>query len=338
MVIPPLLAACWRALATHQLADPASIVALPPIPSAQIARSSSTIYSPSVRRSVYCFDAYSYRKDRISLGSVDEGHAARNFPDRRRGPVPLSAASSTLLRRISGSGHDVHDGERALVAALKANTFPATSDHAGLQIAGGRGIRPRLSAISGAESGLLRNCGTRRRVDGSTGRRRQTAGRHDTSASDIEHDTRRIAMASTTMNVPVALRIPSFLLLLIGLAPTVSFAPPRRAASAPSLRLIKTTVLDGTDSTIQASAKFIVDNFWLSSPQQLLLDDQSAADIPDSSYMSLRDVQFADLQEKYGERLTQRKLDALMIAALDEGDDLAGMVTLEVVVMDTQTK
>mmetsp|Transcript_3283 Transcript_3283/g.6548 ORF Transcript_3283/g.6548 Transcript_3283/m.6548 type:complete len:162 (-) Transcript_3283:157-642(-) len=84
MVIPPLLAACWRALATHQLADPASIVALPPIPSAQIARSSSTIYSPSVRRSVYCFDAYSYRKDRISLDSVDEGHAARNFPDRRR--------------------------------------------------------------------------------------------------------------------------------------------------------------------------------------------------------------------------------------------------------------
>lgn len=145
-------------------------------------------------------------------------------------------------------------------------------------------------------------------------------------------------MASTTMNVPVALRIPSFLLLLIGLAPTVSFAPPRRAASAPSLRLIKTTVLDGTDSTIQAGAKFIVDNFWLSSPQQLLLDDQSAADIPDSSYMSLRNVQFSDLQEKYGERLTQRKLDALMIAALDEGDDLAGMVTLEVVVMDTQTK
>lgn len=145
-------------------------------------------------------------------------------------------------------------------------------------------------------------------------------------------------MASTTMNVPVALRIPSFLLLLIGLAPTVSFAPPRRAASAPSLRLIKTTVLDGTDSTIQAGAKFIVDNFWLSSPQQLLLGDQSAADIPDSSYMSLRDVQFADLQEKYGERLTQRKLDALMIAALDEEDELAGMVTLEVVVMDTQTK
>ncbi|EJK51467.1 hypothetical protein THAOC_29355, partial [Thalassiosira oceanica] len=80
----PLLAAASRAVTTHQLADPASIVALPPIPSAQIARSSSTIYSPSVRRSVYCFDAYSYRKDRISLGSVDEGHVARNFPDRRR--------------------------------------------------------------------------------------------------------------------------------------------------------------------------------------------------------------------------------------------------------------
>mmetsp|Transcript_3289 Transcript_3289/g.6566 ORF Transcript_3289/g.6566 Transcript_3289/m.6566 type:complete len:162 (-) Transcript_3289:157-642(-) len=84
MVIPPLLAACLRALTTHQLTDPALIVALPPIASSQITRSSSTIYSPSVCRSVYCFDAYSYRKDRISLGSVDEGHVAQNFPDRRR--------------------------------------------------------------------------------------------------------------------------------------------------------------------------------------------------------------------------------------------------------------
>ncbi|EJK45745.1 hypothetical protein THAOC_35627 [Thalassiosira oceanica] len=146
-------------------------------------------------------------------------------------------------------------------------------------------------------------------------------------------------MASTTMNVPVALRIPSFLLLLIGLAPTVSFAPPRRAASAPSLRPAHQDHRFGWNRLYNPSgAKFIVDNFWLSSPQQLLLGDQSAADIPDSSYMSLRNVQFSDLQEKYGERLTQRKLDALMIAALDEEDELAGMVTLEVVVMDTQTK
>ena len=96
--------------------------------------------------------------------------------------------------------------------------------------------------------------------------------------------------------------------------------------------------MDGTDDTIKRSAKFIVDNFWLSSPQQLLLDDRSAADIPEPSYQSLCNVQFADLQEKYGERLTQRKLDALMIAALDEGGDLAGMATLEVVLIDTQTK
>ena len=140
---------------------------------------------------------------------------------------------------------------------------------------------------------------------------------------------------------------PPFALLLLGLAPSAtSFAPPPRATRAPprrpfstsSLRLIKTDILDGTDEAIERSAKFIVDNFWLSSPQQLLLDDTSAADIPESSYLSLCNVQFADLQEKYGERLTRRKLDALMIAALDDGGDLAGIVTLEVAVMDTQTK
>ncbi|EJK54797.1 hypothetical protein THAOC_25544, partial [Thalassiosira oceanica] len=130
-VVPPLLAACLRALTTHQLADPASIVALPPIPSSQIARSSSSIYSPSVRRSVYCFDTYSYRKDRISLGSVDEGHAARNFPNRRRpvigseGHPDISYARGCRLHTFSEdaaarSGHDADDGERALMAGIKS--------------------------------------------------------------------------------------------------------------------------------------------------------------------------------------------------------------------------
>ena len=74
----------------------------------------------------------------MSLGSVDEGHAARNFPDRRR-PVIGSErppfllhvhgspnhimtedaaarfdcrqALSTLPRRLGQSGHDVDAGE-----------------------------------------------------------------------------------------------------------------------------------------------------------------------------------------------------------------------------------
>ena len=114
----------------------------------------------------------------MSLGSVDEGHAARNFPDRRR-PVIGSErppfllyvhgspnhimtedaaarfdcrrASSALPRRLDQSGHDAGARERALWPALKTNRFPVTSDDAGLQIEG-RGIRPRPSAILGPES------------------------------------------------------------------------------------------------------------------------------------------------------------------------------------------
>ena len=74
----------------------------------------------------------------MSLGSVDEGHAARNFPDRQRpvigseGPPFLLyvhgspdhimtedaaarfdcwRASSALLRRLGQSGHDVDAGK-----------------------------------------------------------------------------------------------------------------------------------------------------------------------------------------------------------------------------------
>ncbi|EJK52541.1 hypothetical protein THAOC_28168, partial [Thalassiosira oceanica] len=131
MAIPPLLAACLARPQTHQLVDPTSIVALTPIPSAQIARSSSTIYSLSVRRSVYCFDAYSYRKDRISLGSVNEGHVAQNFPDSRwpvigsEGHPDIAYARGCRLHTFSEdaaarSGHDADAGERALMAGIKS--------------------------------------------------------------------------------------------------------------------------------------------------------------------------------------------------------------------------
>ena len=76
---------------------PASIVAFPALPSAQIARSSSDIYAPSVRRSVSCLDAYSYRKDKISLGSIDDGSAARNFLDRRRPVVGSKGPPDTAV-------------------------------------------------------------------------------------------------------------------------------------------------------------------------------------------------------------------------------------------------
>ncbi|EJK66547.1 hypothetical protein THAOC_12530, partial [Thalassiosira oceanica] len=113
------------------------------------------------------------------LGSVDEGHVAKNFPDRRRlvigseGQPDLAYARGYRLHTLSedaaarfdcrqlrppfydaSAGPDMMRTTASVLRwpALKANRFPATSDHAGLQIAR-RGIRPRPSAISGAESG-----------------------------------------------------------------------------------------------------------------------------------------------------------------------------------------
>ena len=60
--------------------------------------------------------------------------------------------SPNLLRRRGPSGHDVDARERAQPAGIKTNRFPVTSGDAGLDI-DGWGIRPRPSAISGAESG-----------------------------------------------------------------------------------------------------------------------------------------------------------------------------------------
>ncbi|EJK44649.1 hypothetical protein THAOC_36796, partial [Thalassiosira oceanica] len=77
------------------------------------------------------YDAYSYRKDRISLGSVDEGHVAQNFTDRRRpvigseGHPDIAYARGCRLHTLSEdaaarSGHDADTGERALMAGIKS--------------------------------------------------------------------------------------------------------------------------------------------------------------------------------------------------------------------------
>ena len=71
-----------------------------------------------------------------------------------RTPRPVSTVTGprpTFLRR-RGDRHDVDARERALPAGIKTNRFPVTSGDAGLDI-DGWGIRPRPSAISGAESG-----------------------------------------------------------------------------------------------------------------------------------------------------------------------------------------
>lgn len=93
---------------------------------------------------------------------------------------------------------------------------------------------------------------------------------------------------------------------------------------------VKVAPLDGSESSIENAARFMVDAFWLQSPQQLV---QDAAEVSESAKSSLVNIQADDLMKKYGERMGRRKLDALMLAATD-GDGVQGLVTIEVRLLD----
>ena len=103
-------------------------------------------------------------------------------------------------------------------------------------------------------------------------------------------------------------------------------------------------VLSGNEQTIENAAKFMVDAFWLQSPQRLIQDDTGISELSDMAKSSLVKIQAEDLESKYGDRIGKRKLDALIIAALEsENNDsgssspsILGMVTLEVRLMDRQ--
>ena len=107
-------------------------------------------------------------------------------------------------------------------------------------------------------------------------------------------------------------------------------------------------VLDGSEQTIENAAKFMVDSFWLQSPQQLIQDGRDTSELLDMAKSSLIQIQAEDLESKYGERMGKRKLDALILAAMDNGNindaqssssslpSILGMATLEVRLMDRQ--
>lgn len=107
-------------------------------------------------------------------------------------------------------------------------------------------------------------------------------------------------------------------------------------------------VLDGSEQTIENAAKFMVDSFWLQSPQQLIQDGRDTSELSDMAKSSLIQIQAEDLESKYGERMGKRKLDALILAAMDNGNvndsqsssslplPILGMATLEVRLMDRQ--
>lgn len=101
--------------------------------------------------------------------------------------------------------------------------------------------------------------------------------------------------------------------------------------------LLQVTHLDGGAETIQKAAAFMLDAFWLQSPQAVSegLTDNITNDVKSS----LINVQANDLMKKYGERLGRRKLDAVMLAAIDDtGDNFLGLVTVEVRLLDIISK
>ena len=103
--------------------------------------------------------------------------------------------------------------------------------------------------------------------------------------------------------------------------------------------LLQVTHLDGSEETIQKAAAFMVDAFWLQSPQAIS-EGLSDNNIPNNVKSSLINVQANDLMKKYGERLGRRKLDAVMLAATDgdTADNFLGLVTVEVRLLDTISK
>lgn len=106
---------------------------------------------------------------------------------------------------------------------------------------------------------------------------------------------------------------------------------------------LQITPLTGDDDSIYKAAEFMVDAFWLKSPQSLS-ENPNINSISDTTRSSLINIQTNDLVNKYGERLGRRKLDALMLVALDEGDsffqteDILGLITVEVRLLDALSK
>jgi ribosomal protein S18 acetylase RimI-like enzyme len=86
-----------------------------------------------------------------------------------------------------------------------------------------------------------------------------------------------------------------------------------------------------SEADIQVAAEFMVDAFWLNSPQGLVLDDV----VSDATKKSLIQQQADDLQEKYGERMGKRLMDATLLQAVDSTtNQILGLVGMEVSLLD----
>lgn len=84
----------------------------------------------------------------------------------------------------------------------------------------------------------------------------------------------------------------------------------------------------GDPSSIRQAASFMVDNFWLASPQNLISGGDDSSDISDGAKGNLIEEQDNDLTGTYGEIMGKRTLESCLLVAEDDAG-LLGLVGIE---------
>ena len=93
----------------------------------------------------------------------------------------------------------------------------------------------------------------------------------------------------------------------------------------------------GDKDSIQSAAEFMVDVFWLQTPQHLVQSGGVAPTpkVSDSNRVALLQEQYRDLMNTYGGRTGKRNLNSCLLTALDEdSSELLGVVGIQACLFD----
>jgi len=107
-------------------------------------------------------------------------------------------------------------------------------------------------------------------------------------------------------------------------------SPARGSSAAPAEANTDIKVLpsSGDASSIRQAAAFMVEYFWLSSPQNLLAAGDDPSSLSEAAKATLVEEQDNDLTETYGEIMGTRTLESCLLTAEDDGG-LLGLVGIE---------
>ena len=94
------------------------------------------------------------------------------------------------------------------------------------------------------------------------------------------------------------------------------------------------STFSGGGASIREAAEFMVDSFWLRSPQNLVVGGDDPSGIADGARSSLIAEQEDDLARKYGDLMGARRLRSGLIRAAD-GEGLLGLVGVEMTLLDS---